>query len=368
MPLGVLAVTQAALLALVILTTPRGDRAANRLLAAIVLTIGAMIGLRLVVVSPIVVRLPHLVRVNHPFDFLPAPLFYLYVRLLTTGRGLSRRDLLHAVPAAACALFLAPHYARTGTEKLADLDSAAYQNWYFQRTALAIVIAAPYVLLAVVHSARYLKRRRGGVGHARTAVAVQLQYLSCGFAAILAIAATRYFVDSTFPQFMSITSGFLPFAGATMLCGMAYLGLRDPAMLTVTPAGAASHKYETSSLKDDRAARALDTLQRALAEERVYLDPELTLSTLAVRLKMPVPHLSQVINQRLNQNFTDLINGYRVEEAKRRLVDPAWGHYSIMAIAEDVGFRSKSSFNEVFKKHAQMTPSTFRRRYAGPHS
>jgi len=100
----------------------------------------------------------------------------------------------------------------------------------------------------------------------------------------------------------------------------------------------------------------------------VYLDPELTLSTLAVRLKMPVPHLSQVINQRLNQNFTDLINGYRVEEAKHRLVDPAWGHYSIMAIAEDVGFRSKSSFNEVFKKHAQMTPSAFRRRYAGPHS
>src|SRR5262245_395032 len=367
MPLGVLAVTQAALLALVILTTPRGDRAANRLLAAIVLTIGAMIGLRLVVVSPIVVRLPHLVRVNHPFDFLPAPLFYLYVRLLTTGRGVSRRDLLHAVPAAACALFLAPHYARTSTEKLADLQSAAYQDWYFQRTALAIVIATPYVLLAVLHSARSLKRRRGAV-HARTAIAVQLQYLSCGFAAILTIAATRYVVDSTFPQFMSITSGLLPFAGATMLCGMAYLGLRDPAMLTVTPADAASHKYETSSLKDDRAARALDTLQHALDDEKVYLDPGLTLSTLAVRLKMPVPHLSQVINQRLNQNFTDLINGYRVEEAKRRLVDPAWRHYSIMAIAEDVGFRSKSSFNDVFKRHAQMTPSAFRARHTGPHS
>jgi AraC-like DNA-binding protein len=365
--LGVLAITQAALLTVIILTTRRGDRGANRLLAAIVVTIGAMIGLRLVVVSPFVARMPHFVRVNHPFDFLPAPLFYLYVRILTTGRGLHRRDLLHAVPAAACALFLAPHYAQSGADKLADLSSAAYKDWYFRRTALAIGIAFPYVVLAVAHAIRYLRRPRA-VGHAGSAVSAQLQYLSFGFAAILAIAATRYVVDSAFPQFMPITGGFLPFAGTTMLCGMAYLGLRDPAMLTVNPAEAERHKYETSSLREDRAARALDTLEHALAEEKVYLDPELTLSTLAERLKMPGPHLSQVINQRLNQTFTDLINGYRIDEAKRRLVDPAWRHYSIMAIAEDVGFRSKSSFNEVFKKHAQMTPSQFRQRHAGPHS
>ena len=55
---------------------------------------------------------------------------------------------------------------------------------------------------------------------------------------------------------------------------------------------------------------------------------------------MPASHLSQIINERLHQNFTDLIDRYRVEEAKRRPVDPASQHYSILAIAEGVGFRS----------------------------
>jgi AraC-like DNA-binding protein len=51
----------------------------------------------------------------------------------------------------------------------------------------------------------------------------------------------------------------------------------------------------------------------------------------------------------------------RVEEAKKRLLDPAKKHYSILAIAEEVGFNSKSSFNLVFKKHVHMTPSEFRK-------
>ncbi|MBL8172151.1 MAG: AraC family transcriptional regulator, partial [Acidobacteria bacterium] len=60
------------------------------------------------------------------------------------------------------------------------------------------------------------------------------------------------------------------------------------------------------------------------------------------------------------QSFTDLINAYRVEDAKRRLLDPTWKHYSILAIAEEAGFSSKSTFNAVFKKHTGQTPSEFR--------
>jgi AraC-like DNA-binding protein len=148
--------------------------------------------------------------------------------------------------------------------------------------------------------------------------------------------------------------------GTAILCGMAYLGLRDPVGLRATPPAAALRKYETSSLTGERAARGLNTLLHALEVDRAYLDPDLTLTSLAARLRMPVSHVSQIINERLHQSFTDLINHYRVEEAKRRIVDPAWRHYSLLAIAEDVGFRSKSNFNAVFKKHTQVTPSEFR--------
>jgi AraC-like DNA-binding protein len=85
------------------------------------------------------------------------------------------------------------------------------------------------------------------------------------------------------------------------------------------------------------------------------------LQKLAERLGISPHHLSQVINERLNQNFFDFVNQYRVGEAKRQLLDAKKKHYSIMAIAGDVGFNSKSAFNAAFKKHANVTPSEWRR-------
>jgi AraC-like DNA-binding protein len=97
-----------------------------------------------------------------------------------------------------------------------------------------------------------------------------------------------------------------------------------------------------------------------MEHERPFTDGDLTIQKLAAQLSVPSHHLSQVINERLNQTFSDFINSYRVEEAKRRLLDPAAKHLSILGIAEEVGFNSKSSFNSVFKKHTNMTPSEFR--------
>jgi len=74
--LALLAITQAVLLGVVTLTTTRTRRVENRLLAVLVLTIGTMVGLSMVPRSPLAVRVPHLIRVNHPLDFLPGPLYW----------------------------------------------------------------------------------------------------------------------------------------------------------------------------------------------------------------------------------------------------------------------------------------------------
>ena len=68
-----------------------------------------------------------------------------------------------------------------------------------------------------------------------------------------------------------------------------------------------------------------------------------------------------MINERLIQSFSVFINTYRVEEAKRHLLDTKKRHYSILAIAEEVGFNSKSSFNAAFRKYTNLTPSEFRK-------
>jgi len=74
-------------------------------------------------------------------------------------------------------------------------------------------------------------------------------------------------------------------------------------------------------------------------------------------------HLSQVINENLNRNFFDFVNRYRVEEAKKLLINLDKSRNSILDVAFDSGFNSKSSFNMIFKKYTAMTPSQFRKKH-----
>ena len=73
--------------------------------------------------------------------------------------------------------------------------------------------------------------------------------------------------------------------------------------------------------------------------------------------------LSQIINEELNKNFYDLVNYYRIEEAKKLLVSVN-GERTILDIAYDVGFNTKSSFNRAFKKQTRMTPSQFKQKFS----
>lgn len=94
--------------------------------------------------------------------------------------------------------------------------------------------------------------------------------------------------------------------------------------------------------------------------EKLYQEPELTLQQLASRLDVSPHHLSQAINDGLKKSFYDLVNGYRVEEAKRLLLDDKTISYTILSIGFEAGFNSKTTFNTVFKKFTGLTPSDFR--------
>jgi AraC-like DNA-binding protein len=96
-------------------------------------------------------------------------------------------------------------------------------------------------------------------------------------------------------------------------------------------------------------------------DEKPYLDCELTLGRLAETLNVSPHNLSEVINTKLKQNFYDLVNSYRVEEVKRKLQSPEFDMYSILGIAYESGFNSKTSFNTIFKKYVGQTPSAYKK-------
>ncbi|NJK95779.1 MAG: AraC family transcriptional regulator [Bacteroidales bacterium] len=94
-------------------------------------------------------------------------------------------------------------------------------------------------------------------------------------------------------------------------------------------------------------------------DKKPYLEPKLTLNALAAELNISVNYLSQLINQYQGKNFYDFVNGFRIEEFKSRVLSPKNQHLTILALAFDSGFNSKSSFNLAFKKHTGLTPSEF---------
>ena len=104
-----------------------------------------------------------------------------------------------------------------------------------------------------------------------------------------------------------------------------------------------------------------EKLLALMVDEQPWLEPELTLAELAHRLRTNTSLLSHVINTGCGQNFNDFVNRYRVAEAERKLQNPRLAHYSLVGIALESGFNSKSTFNRVFKKLTGRTPGEISR-------
>lgn len=119
-------------------------------------------------------------------------------------------------------------------------------------------------------------------------------------------------------------------------------------------------KYSKSGLSDEAAEELSQQLISYMEAEQPYLDEELTIEILSQRLAIPRHYLTQVINERFNKNFFHFINEYRVLAVKNKIAQKDNDRYTILALAFDCGFNSKTTFNTAFKKIAGVTPSQYK--------
>ncbi len=120
-------------------------------------------------------------------------------------------------------------------------------------------------------------------------------------------------------------------------------------------------KYKTSALLPETVEQVLPRLIKLIEEEKIFLEADLTLNKLAQRLNVHYNHLSQIINEQLKCSFNDFINKYRIQEAKKKLENPGENKKTVLEIAYETGFYSKSVFNTAFKKFIGKTPSEYRK-------
>lgn len=107
--------------------------------------------------------------------------------------------------------------------------------------------------------------------------------------------------------------------------------------------------------------KLFDTISNLVTKEKLFLKPDISLSTLANMIGRSTQKTSEVINQYAKYNFNDYVNFFRIQEAKTLLQSDSHKSYTISSIAFDVGFNSLSSFNSAFKKFEGITPSSYRK-------
>lgn len=386
---------QAVLLLIAIPSIQQANRVANCWLLGL-LGLGAVCTLLTVVSSDRTVAnaYPQLTLVPDFLWFLYGPLFYGYIRRLLFNEAPTRRQWLHFLPAALLLLVYLPYFLHDSYEFQLRLVS--------HETSLRAVLLATGLAGLLTSGGYWLACRRVIQNYTRQYVASvsytqNLSYLSTvlGIQAVclvlwgflfVAVLASRWSAFDVY-TLAARTQALIWLAFSTLPYFLGYVVLHQPEIFRLAPAPAApapspapveaaevlagvpAEIYHGEVLPAaPRPARPLGTLDLPAAQATVagymerhkpYLNPSLTIHELATGLKMPPHVLSKVINEGFGQNFFDFVNAYRVSEFKQVMAAPQARQYTLLALALEVGFNSKTAFNRAFKKQTDQSPREY---------
>jgi AraC-like DNA-binding protein len=115
----------------------------------------------------------------------------------------------------------------------------------------------------------------------------------------------------------------------------------------------------SKSIDEQTANKTLETLQKAMQQDRVYLNPELTLADVVKATGIPQRTISAVLNQHAGKSFNEFVNEFRVMEVKEKLLAQGNTHLTITGIAFECGFNSQATFQRTFKQFTGVSPTEF---------
>jgi transcriptional regulator GlxA family with amidase domain len=152
----------------------------------------------------------------------------------------------------------------------------------------------------------------------------------------------------------------LPTLEASVLMAFAYLALNQTVLAESDKGSLLASNTRVAALTVEKMGLIADKLNKVMAENRLFLEENLSLNRLSLAISVSENHISETLSQYLNTNFFHFVNGFRIEEAKNLLQGT---DNSVTNITFEVGFNSKSTFNAAFKKSIGTTPSSFRKQF-----
>lgn len=390
------------LLLILLLVSKKGKNLADRILLVWLILIGCQLLLFALSLQTITIHNIHwLLGTSIPFPLLHGPMLYLYTAAMTNMLPRKRYLLiLHFLPALIGVLLFMPVFLKSATEKMAFIadNDNEYKTANFIRIVLLQVSGFVYVFWCLLLLRRHTSNIQQEFSYEEKINLNWLRYFIYGLAAVwIIIVLTRndYYIFQTVVLFIVFLGyfgirqvGIFTTAQQTSLNDRQanYSTLiesnRQPAITVENSMGESANasvnaepipmqekgdeierlprkKYANSGVTAEMVMEIHKRLIYCMDTEKLFTEPDLSLSMLSQKIKVHPNYLSQVINEKEGKTFFEYINALRIEEFKRLVAMPENKQFTIISLAYDCGFNSKSSFNKNFRKVTGLSPSDY---------
>ncbi|NOS90710.1 MAG: AraC family transcriptional regulator [Cyclobacteriaceae bacterium] len=363
------AISVALLLALVLLTK-RNKTKADGILACWLLVIGVHLVQYYLDITVDPYYFPYLM-IGFPLPLFHGPMLYFYTSSLTNQHFYLRKHWVwHFAPVVLVYVLMIPFFLLSHSEKLLVFENRG-KGFVFVLVIQRILVyasGAVYVILSLWLLRKHKQTVRDRFSQVEKINLTWLRYLIYGMG--LQWLAVFYGNDRII---FSLVALFVMLLG---YFGIKQVGIftnvpptNEPAIETSTEIeeknSAAPEQHKARYLKSTLSLEAQqvihEKLSKAMNDQKLFLNPELTITELASRLSVHPNHLSQVINSLESKTFYDFINGKRIEEFKRIVALPENQKYTLLALAFECGFNSKTAFYRNFKNITGQSPTLYLR-------
>lgn len=353
--------------------TKKSRNQADFILGAWLIIIGLHLFAYYTNISGFALKNPFLINFNLPYQLLHGPFLYLYTKTLTSPMKVRKTIFLqHAlIPFAAFIGYLPILFSSNEVKFKLIMGHGDDFQLFFQVFSIVLSVTGIfYVIITYLLLEKYRKTMLSQFSNQDKVNLNWLRFLFYGMTLIWVLIIV--FQNDNFI-----------FSGATIfVIFIGYFGIKQVGIFTnqnefiqTTENSTIVEdvlevfipqkvKYAKSGLSEEVANQLHTELKRIMTVEKLFKEPELTLTDLANRLGIHPNYLSQVINEKEGVNFYDYVNSLRVEEFIKQIALPKNKKYTLLTVAYDAGFNSKSSFNRYFKKVTDLSPSEYLRNMA----
>ncbi len=351
-----LGIIQGSIFVILLYRIKNRNKRANKFLSVFIcLLVLTMFG-RVLINTKLLSKFPNFLALPDAIIYLYGPILYFYIKTLLSKFELSRNELLiHLIPVGLFLLSEIPMFLDE-SNSLHILWRTYTRARFIGIEGSAIFLNIFYLLLNVRLLLRYKRNTDNNLSFKQypNYLTVILMLIAICLAAWL----TSYlsWVIGFYNPFNVFGYGMIWLALVFITYALAYFAMNKPALFKMS---LEVKKEKEPLLKDMELDSLKAQLMQLMQEEKPYLQPRLTLRELAKMLEVNTNILSNLINVEFKQNFNDFINAYRIQEFIQLSQKEGHENLTILGLAYEAGFNSKTTFNTKFKKKMGKTPFQF---------